>query len=419
MQINELKKKIDNLALGELYPDCALAKSRLCAVAEAHFRKFGEREELMLFSVPGRSEICGNHTDHNGGTVIAAAIDRDIIAAASPRSDGRITVQSEGRREDILTVEAATNPNNFPRFKSISLIAGVVAGFIRAGYRVGGFDAYTATEVMSGSGLSSSAAFEVMIGNILNHLYNGGRIDNREIAKIARFSENVYFGKPCGLMDQMATAVGGFVYIDFGNEEPIVEHIDFSLTDAGYALAIVGTGGSHSDLNDDFAQIPQEMKAVARALGKERMCEVLQSELYSALPKLRGRVSDRAILRAIHFLSECDRVGKMHAALLSGDMPEILAIHRESGHSSFEYLQNVFTTKHKDQGLSVAIAMSDRYLRPYAASVRVHGGGFEGTVQALVPLEIKDGYREYMDATFGRGACMLLGVRSRGAVRIM
>lgn len=419
MKLDEMRKRLGSVELGRLYRDTERGRARLCAVISAFSAKYGERDDAMLLSAPGRSEICGNHTDHNMGVAIAAAIDRDIIAVAAPRPDGKIRVQSEGRREDALTVEAAGSPKNFPRYKSVGLIAGVVGGFMKRGYKVGGFDAYTMTEVLSGSGLSSSAAFEVMIGNILNHLYNGGRIDNKEIAKIAQYAENVYFGKPSGLLDQMASAVGGFVYIDFGGEEVNVEPIDFSLEDAGYRLAIIGPLGSHADLGEDYASIPAEMKSVAAALGKRYMREVDEGALTAAIPTLRGRVSDRALLRALHFVRECGRVERMHAALIAGDMGEVLKLHRESGHSSFEYLQNVFTTKHADQGLSLAIALTDSYVYGKAASVRVHGGGFAGTVQALIPEELAAGYAEMIEHTFGKGACMLMSVRRAGAVRIL
>ena len=419
MNLNEIKGAIGSVDLGALYRDTERGRARLLSLVDRFRQKYGERDEAMLLSAPGRSEICGNHTDHNLGLCIAAAIDRDIIAVAAPRDDGRIRVQSEGRREDELTVSAAAHANNFQHFRSVSLIAGVVGGFIKRGYRVGGFDAYTATEVLSGSGLSSSAAFEVMIGNILNHLYNDGKIDNKEIAKIAQYAENEYFGKPSGLLDQMASAVGGFVYIDFGHRDPVVEPIGFSLDKAGYRLAIVATGGSHADLNEEYASIPREMKTVASALGRKYMSGISSRELISAIPSLRGRVTDRALLRAVHFIDECERVKAMHEALKRADMPEVLRIHRASGHSSFEYLQNVYTPKHEGQPMSLALAISDSYLSGKAASMRVHGGGFAGTVQVLLPEECAEEYAKTADSVFGEGACMLLSVRAAGAVRIL
>ncbi|MBR7117556.1 MAG: galactokinase [Clostridia bacterium] len=419
MILEELKRKLYETDLSELYPDRERALERLTALIDGFGKKFGDRDGVMLLSVPGRSEICGNHTDHNGGVAIAAAINKDIVAVAARRTDGMVNVQSEGRREDSFSVDSASSPANFPRYKSIGLIAGVVRGFMDRGYRVGGFDAYTMTEVLSGSGLSSSAAFEVMIGNILNHLYNEGKIPSTEIAKIAQFAENEYFGKPSGLLDQMAAAVGGFVYLDFGGREAVVEPIDFSLSAAGYRLCIIGTGGSHSDLNEDYASIPREMKEVACALGKERLAGTTRCELMAAMPRLYRKLDDREILRAIHFVSECERVEDMHLALMDGDMEKVLRLHTASGHSSFEYLQNVYTTKHIDQGLSLAIALTERYLEGKGASVRVHGGGFAGTVQAIVPTEHVEDYRAFMDSVFGEGATMVLEVRGAGAVRII
>ena len=419
MSLSNLKEKLNDLDLSALYKDPRAAIERCSHLIELYMKRFGDTEGGALLSTPGRSEICGNHTDHNGGSCIAAAIDKDILAVAARREDGVIAVKSEGRGEDSFRVEAVTDRSGFPHFKSISLIAGVVRAFIDRGYRVGGFNAYTTTEVLSGSGLSSSAAFEVMIGNILNHLYNDGKIDNREIAEMAQYAENVYYGKPCGLLDQMACAVGGFVYLNFGSDKPVVEPIPRTLDEFGYKLSIVAPGGSHSDLQDDYAAIPNEMRAVADRLGKRTLSGITPEVLNAALPRLRGRLSDRALLRALHFVYECERVEKMKAALISGDISSVLAIHRESGHSSFEYLQNVYTTKHADQGLSLAIALSDRHLYGKAASVRVHGGGFAGTIQALIPDELVEGYKAIMDAVFGEGATTILKVRPYGAVRII
>jgi len=423
MTLMELKEEISraDARLSSLYRDVERAKTRLTALADAFGKKYGEQREVMLLSVPGRSEICGNHTDHNGGVCVAGAISRDIVAVVSARSDGRISVQSEGRVEDVMTVGRCESKNNFPRYKSAALIGGVVGGFMKRGYSVGGFDAYTTTEVLAGSGLSSSAAFEVMIANILNHLYNDGKIDNKELAKVAQYAENEYFGKPSGLMDQMACAVGGFVYMDFIDTAfPEVEAIDFSLSDAGYSLAIVGTGGSHSSLNDEYASVPAEMRAVARALGREVLSGVKEEDIVRAIPTLRRTVRDRAILRALHFVRECERVRAARDALARGDAVGLALIMKESGRSSFEYLQNVYTNKDVgEQGLSLALALSDGYLEGRPAAYRVHGGGFAGTVQALMPTEDIDGYTKLLDGAFGKGAVMVLDVRREGATRII
>ncbi len=423
MRLHELKGRLADTRdeLKQIYRDTRAALSRFERLRDGFAERYGAERDIVLLSVPGRSEICGNHTDHNHGVAIAASIDRDIIAIASARDDGVIRLQSEGRSEDIMTVEKTVRCENFPRYKCCGLIAGVVNGFVRAGYKVGGFDAYTMTDVLSGSGLSSSAAFEVMVGNILNHLYNGGRIDNKELAKIAQYAENEYFGKPCGLMDQMACAVGGFVYMDF--KEPgsaIVEPIDFSLTDAGYRLCIVATGGSHSELNEEYASIPREMRAVAAELGCEVLAEISESDIIAAAPRLRENVGDRAILRALHFVRECERVRGLKSSLLRGDVSGLLAAVRLSGHSSFEYLQNVYTNRNvSEQGLSLALALTEKYISESSAACRVHGGGFAGTVQAIMPEEMTSEYISLMDGVFGKGAVMVLEVRPRGAIRIL
>ncbi|MBR2929609.1 MAG: galactokinase [Clostridia bacterium] len=419
MNLNELRSGILRLDLSDYYPVRDRATARLISLVEMFREHFGTRDEVMLLSVPGRSEICGNHTDHNRGSVIAASIDRDILAIASRRSDGVVRLKSEGRREDSFKIDTAMDETAFPKFKSVALIAGVVRGFVERGYKVGGFDAYTITEVLSGSGLSSSAAFEVMVGNILNHLYNGGRIEAKELAKIAQYAENVYFGKPSGLMDQMACAHGGFIHIDFSGDEPVVTPLSLSLPELGYKLCIVGTGGSHSDLNEDYASIPREMRSVAEALGHSYLSEVTEEELMRSLADIRGKVSDRALLRAMHFLSECKRVGKMKEAIERGDIEAMLDIHRASGHSSFEYLQNVYTTKHKEQEMSLAIAVSESILGGSAASVRVHGGGFAGTIQVILPDAAVGEYVKRIEEIFGRGSAMVMNVRPHGAVRLL
>ena len=300
-----------------------------------------------------------------------------------------------------------------------SLIAGVANAFREHGLDIGGFDAYSNTEVLKGSGISSSAAYEVMIGNILNYVYNGGRVDNKEIAKFSQYAENVYFGKPCGLMDQMACAVGGFVYINFKNADaPVVEPIDFLLSNADYALCIVNTGGNHANLNDDYASIPAEMRAVARALGRSVLCEIGEEEIVRAIPTLRTTVGDRAILRAIHFVRENERVEAARTALKGGDFDAFLNVISSSGASSFKYLQNVYTNANvEEQGLALALALTEGFLAGRGAC-RVHGGGFAGTIQVFLPKALLKEYCEYMDAAFGKGAAMPLFIRPVGATRL-
>lgn len=423
--MNSLKLK-EMLRGGELsryaniYNNIEYQAERMIAAIEKFEEKYGTDRDISILSVPGRSEILGNHTDHNHGKVMAGAINRDIISVVAKNDRGQVRFFSEGYHESVIGIEASADKKNFRQFTSAALVAGMIRGFENEGYKVGGFDAYTTTEVLKGSGLSSSAAFEVMIGNILNHLYNDGEVDNKEIAKIAQFSENVYFGKPCGLMDQMACAVGGFVYIDFEDEKnPVVAPIRFSLGDHGYSLCIVNTGGSHSNLNDDYASVPSEMKSVAAAMGASVLRGKSREELISLMPKLRESLGDRAIMRAMHFLSENERVEDAKAALLGGDIDGFFNNIRLSGNSSFKFLQNVYTTQNvREQGLSLALCLTEEFLRTHGGACRVHGGGFAGTIQSFIKNEDVDAYVELLDSVFGKGAAMPLFVRPLGAVKL-
>lgn len=422
MNATELKEIILNggmKAHSALYSDTDSQGKRLLNAIDKFTAIFGEGRELCIFSVPGRSEIIGNHTDHNRGKVLAGAIDRDIIAVVAKNDDGVIRFHSEGYTPDVVSILDTHTADNFEKYTSAALIAGVVNGFEARGYAVGGYDCYSNTEVLKGSGISSSAAYEVMIGNILNHLYNGGKIDNKELAHVAQYAENKFFGKPCGLMDQMACAVGGFVYIDFAEAEcPVVEPISFAIGEHGYSLAIVNTGGNHADLNEDYASVPREMRAVASALGKTVLREVSESEIFAKIPELRATVGDRAILRAIHFQRENNRVEAAARALRDGDIDTFLMTVRASGRSSFEYLQNVYTNVNvREQGLSLALALTDGFLGDSGA-LRVHGGGFAGTVQVFLPTSRADEYREYIDSVFREGAAMSLNIRPVGATRL-
>ena len=396
-------------------------KSRYLSVVREFASLYGGDREITLYSVSGRSELSGNHTDHNHGCVIAASIDLDVIAAVAPREDSVIRVKSEGFPEDVVDVDTYNAPVTEKFGSSASLIAGMAEGFRQKGYKVGGFDAYTTSNVLKGSGLSSSAAFEDMIGNILNHLYNDGAVSNVEIAKLAQFSENVFFGKPCGLMDQVACAVGGIVSIDFKDTTaPVIEQVDFDLSAAGYRLCIVNTGGNHADLTDDYAAVPAEMKSVAAYLGKTVLRETDEAAVLANVKALREACGDRAVLRALHFFNENKRVAAQKEALKAGDLDRYFEGVLSSGRSSFCYLQNVYTTKNvSEQGLSLALCLAEGYLADKKAAFRVHGGGFAGTIQAYVPAEDVDGFRALMDGAFGEGACAVLRVRPRGAVRML
>ncbi len=394
-------------------------EARYINVVEEFTKLFGDDRELSLFSVAGRSEISGNHTDHNYGRVLAASINLDIIACASPRDDMKINIKSEGFPIDEVDISVpAADEELF--FTSKSIISGMCDGFAKRGYKVGGYDAYTTSNVFKGSGLSSSAAFEDMVGLILSGFYNDGRVENAEIAKLAQYAENVFFGKPCGLMDQTACAVGGFVAIDFKDpKEPVIEKLPFDLSAAGYSLCIVNTGGNHANLNPDYASVPAEMKSVAAFFGKKVLREVSLDEILGNLPALREKVGDRAVMRAIHFENENARVAVQADALRKNDLDGFFEGVMASGNSSFKYLQNVYTVQNvAEQGLSLALCLAEIALKGKKAAFRVHGGGFAGTIQAFVANEDIPAFRELLDSAFGKGATAVLKVRPYGAIRI-
>ena len=397
------------------------AKQRYTDAIEKFTEAYGCDRELSLFSVAGRSELSGNHTDHNRGCVVAASISLDVIAVASPTDDGIITLISEGFGKDTVNIAEFCAPITEKFGTSESIIAGMCAGFSANGYKTGGFVAYVTSNVLKGSGLSSSATFEDMIGTIESHLYNDGRVDNVEIAKLAQWAENNFFGKPCGLMDQVACAVGGIVAIDFKNtKDPVITPIDFDITGAGYNLCIVNTGGNHADLTDDYASVPAEMKSVAAYFGKEVLREVDEADVIANIASLREKLGDRAIMRALHFFEENKRVGMQKAALESGDLDAFFENVKSSGRSSFCYLQNVYTNKNvSEQGLSLALCLAERILKDKKAAWRVHGGGFAGTIQAFVPSDAVAEFKNTMDSCFGEGACIVLNVRPVGATKIL
>ena len=429
MQRNALKEYIlsggiDSVLTGDLSvtaADLAGQRIRYADACDAFGAKYGDDGEVSLYSVGGRSEISGNHTDHNHGRVIAASVNLDILAFAKPTDNGVIRIQSAGFPEDVVTPDAIDVPDTAKYFTSASIIAGMQKAFLNAGYKVGGFDAYTTSNVLKGSGISSSAAFEVMVGNILNHLYNDGKVSNVEIAKMAQYAENVYFGKPCGLMDQTACAVGGFITIDFKDPGyPVIEKLDFDLTAAGYALCIVNTGGNHADLNEDYASVPAEMKSVAKELGVTVLRETTAEALIANIVRIRGTCGDRAVMRALHFFAENKRVEAQVNGLRNKDFAEFKNGVTASGNSSFKYLQNVYTTKNvHEQGLSLALCLTESFLAGTEGVCRVHGGGFAGTIQAFVPMNKTEEYRTCMDSVFGKGACHILYVRRAGAVQVV
>ena len=426
MNSNQMKTHIANggidSVLAHIYGEAAVSaqKARYAAAIDEFAAIYGADRDVTLYSVAGRSELSGNHTDHNHGCVVAASIDLDIIAVAAAREDSVIRIKSEGFPEDAVNFAEYSAPIEAKFGTSESIIAGMCQGFLKDGYKIGGFDAYTTSNVLKGSGLSSSAAFEDMVGNILSHMYNDGKVDNVEISKLAQYAENVFFGKPCGLMDQVACAVGGIVAIDFADPKaPVINKVDFDISAAGYNLCIVNTGGNHADLTDDYASVPAEMKSVAAYFGKAVLREVNEDEFMSSIAALRESVGDRAVLRALHFFAENKRVEKQKAALKANDLDAFFSEVLASGKSSFCYLQNVYTTKNlTEQGLSLALCLAEKYLSGKKAAWRVHGGGFAGTIQAFVPMAEVEGFRALMDGVFGEGKCIVLRIRPEGAVRI-
>lgn len=400
----------------------ASQRARYAALIDEFASRYGADRDIALFSVPGRSELSGNHTDHNHGCVIAGSIDLDIIAVAAKNEDSTVRIKSEGFPEDVVDVETFKTPVESRFGKSDALIAGVADGFRARGYKVGGYDACTTSSVLKGSGLSSSAAFENMVGLMLSHFYNEGSVDFVTLAQISQYSENKFFGKPCGLMDQVACAAGGIVSIDFADTTaPIVEKVDFDLTEAGYCLCIVNTGGNHADLTPDYAAVPAEMKAVAAELGATVLRETDREALMKNIAALREKVGDRAILRALHFFAENDRVAEQKSALKSGDLEKYFAGVLSSGRSSFCYLQNVYTTANvAEQGISLALNLCESFLSKLdkPTAWRVHGGGFAGTVQAYVPTENAQDFVKLLESVFGEGSCYLLHIRLSGAVKV-
>jgi len=394
-------------------------RRRYANLVERFGRLFPGGREVELFSAPGRTEVGGNHTDHNGGRVLAAAVDLDIVAAVAANDEGVIRVRSEEYPPVDVKVDRLAAVEE-EKFTPSALVRGVCARMEELGYRIGGFDACTASSVPEGSGLSSSAAFEVLVATVLNHLYNDGGVDDITVAQVSQYAENNYFGKPCGLMDQTTCAVGGFVAIDFGDfENPVVEKVHFDFAASGFSLVIVNTGGSHADLHGDYIALEREMKDVARALGGSVLREFSREKVMDNIADLRAKVSDRAILRALHFYGDDQRVVDQVAALERGDFARFLELVVESGRSSWMLCQNCYSCDNvEEQGLAVALALSEDILRGRGAW-RVHGGGFAGTIQAFVPGELVGRYVGKLQAVFGEGSCHELMVRPVGAIKMV
>ncbi len=395
-------------------------KRRYCKAIETFTNLYGEGTEVELFSAPGRSEVCGNHTDHQNGKVLAAAVNLDAIAVVHFHDRAEIRLKSEGY--DEITVDLQDlSIHEEEKGSTKALIRGVAACFAKRGVRVSGFDAYVTSEVLSGSGLSSSAAFENLIGTIIDIHDNQGQAGAVEIAKFGQIAENEFFGKQSGLMDQMVSSVGGFVSIDFEDtQSPVIEKIDIHFEEAGLCLVITDTKGSHADLTDDYVDVRMEMKQVAEYFGKEVLREVDEREFYERIPDMRKHgISDRAILRASHCIEENKRVEQAVTSLKEKSFTEFLDVINRSGTSSYELLQNVYSNhKPQNQEIPLALMMSKRVLRGQGAC-RVHGGGFAGTIQAFVPEELTEAYISVMSGIYGEDACYVLNIRNIGGCRVI
>ena len=378
---------------------------------------FGTDPE-RYFSAPGRTEIGGNHTDHQRGRVLAGAVNLDTRAAVRPNNTDTIRILSQGYPMSVVDLKllepVAEEINSTP-----ALIRGVAARCVQLGCKVEGFDAYVESTVLAGSGLSSSAAFEVLVGTIINHLFFDGKVSQPEIAMIGQYAENVFFGKPCGLMDQTASAVGGMVTIDFADKNaPDIQPVDFDFASCGHALCIIDSGADHADLTDEYAAVTQEYKALCAYFGKEVLMQVPEEAFYKAIPALRAACGDRAVMRGIHQYAENKRVTQQVEALKQGDFNRFLALIKESGYSSYMYLQNVIPAGYvQHQDMAVALGLCEHYLKGKGA-YRVHGGGFAGTVQAFVPLDMLEEFRAGMDGALGQGACHVLSIRPQGGVEM-
>ena len=397
-----------------MYQSVEAARERYLKAVDEFEKLYGDADEIRLFSDPGRTEVGGNHTDHQHGRVLAGSVDLDVIAVVAKNNDNIVRIKSEGYDMDEINL-AELEVLKSEEGKASALIRGMCAFVKESGFEIGSFNAYTTSNVLKGSGLSSSAAFEVLVGVILSHMFNDGKIDAVEIAKLAQKAENVYFGKPCGLMDQMASSVGGFTAIDFNDpKNPIIEKINFNLSEHNHRLCIVNTGGNHADLTGDYAAITEEMRAVSNALGEDFLRDVNEEEFFSKLALLREKCGDRAIIRAMHFFADNALVLDEKKALLENKFDDFLSFIIKSGNSSFRYLQNVFSVSSPtEQGLSLALAVTERFLGG-RGGYRVHGGGFAGTIQVFVPNDMLDDYKTLIESVFGEGNCYILNIRPVG-----
>lgn len=416
-----LKGQIYDADLLRIYVDSQVVMYQRERYIEAvgQFEAYFGEAEVEVYSTPGRTEICGNHTDHQHGMVLAASINLDAIAIVSRNEEDVVRVKSK----DYPMIEVSLEDLGYKeeeRESSISLVKGVLFGLKEAGYKLGGFNIYTTSDVLIGAGLSSSAAFEVLIGTVVSGLFHEMQISPMKLAQIAQYAENEYFKKPCGLMDQMACSVGNLIHIDFENpEKPLVEQMTLDFEPYQYSLCILDTKGSHVDLTKDYGSIPEEMKAVAEHMGCQVLRQVDETAFIKKIPEIREYLGDRAVLRALHFFNEEDHVQAAVSALQEQRFSDFLTVIKKSGNSSFKYLQNVYTNHDlKHQNLSLALALSERFLRDNGVC-RVHGGGFAGTIQCFIKNEIVYEYKNYIENIFGKNSCHVLKIRKYGGIKVI
>ncbi|MCR5735803.1 MAG: galactokinase [Lachnospiraceae bacterium] len=425
MKTEELKRSIANGEKDELLKDIYVDEKLIAHQRERYVNAisrfvelYGDRD-IEIYSAPGRTEVGGNHTDHQHGQVLAASVNLDVIAICSKTDDGIIKIVSDSYNINPVNVNEPEKRDE-EEGTSEALIRGVASKIISDGHKAGGFVSFMTSEVLVGAGLSSSAAFEVAVGTILSGMYNDMKLSPVYIAQISQYAENVYFGKPCGLMDQMASSVGCLVNIDFKDpSNPVVNRVDVDFDSFGHSLCIVDTKGDHSNLTDEYAAIPTEMKKVAAFFGKDYLREVDPKDFYENIAQIRKTSGDRAIVRAIHFFADHDRVGKQVEALKKGDFDRFKDLVTESGDSSYKYLQNVFAvTDVQNQSVSIGLALTEKLLKEKAA-YRVHGGGFAGTIQAFVPNDLVDEYKKEIEKCFGKDTCHVLKIRKYGGMKVL
>ena len=419
---NEIRDASFDEVLKKIYVDescISYNRERYLMAIDRFTELFPNEKEIEIYSAPGRSEVCGNHTDHQNGMVLAAAINLDAIAVTAKSEDNRIYLVSGDfpmEEIDVTNLELCKEEQG----TTTALIKGVLKNMLDRGFRIGGFRAYVTSDVLMGAGMSSSAAFESLIGTIISGLYNDMKIPSTVIAQVGQYAENVFFGKPCGLMDQMACSVGGMIFIDFKDKEnPVVEEVKTDFEKAGLSLCIVDTKGSHADLTDDYAAVPEEMNRVARVFGKEHLREVPEAEFYASIKEVWEKTSGRCVLRAIHFYQEERRVREGASALRADDYSAFLKVIKSSGDSSAKYLQNIYSPKDVEtQNVTVTLAVTESILGENGVS-RVHGGGFAGTIQAFVKNEAVADYKEKVEMIFGKDSCHVLKIRPVGGIKVL